>query len=74
MTKEFDAYSVGICAMSVCSSLPVEEIVDRANLEYPTGISSRWGLSEATEFHSGQPNPCPCEENPETHKHYLLVC
>ncbi len=72
--KEFEAYSVGICCMSVCSSLQPGEIVRRANQEYPTGISSRWEISENKTFADGTPMPCPCENNPETHKHYLLNC
>jgi hypothetical protein len=72
--KDFEAYSIGICNASVCSSLTLEEITKRLNERYPTGIASQWTLSEDKQFHSGQPHPCPCEENPETHMHYLFHC
>lgn len=72
--KDFEAYSVGIIHASVCSSLSPEETVERANAELPTGISSKWSLSKEPAFADGQLNPCPCVDNPETHKHYLLVC
>ena len=74
MPKDFEVYSVGLVHSSVCSALTPEETVARANVELPTGIGSQWSLSEEPTFSGGQSNPCPCEENPETHKHYLLVC
>jgi len=73
--KVFEVYSLGLCYMSVCSSLQPNEIVRRANQEHPTGISSDWEISENKTFADGTtPMPCPCENNPETHKHYLLEC
>lgn len=74
MVKDFEAYAVGTVSASVCSSLSLEETEKRLNLEHPTGISSDWKLSEDTEFAQGQSNPCPCERNPKTHKHYLFNC
>lgn len=72
--KDFQVYSYGLVYISVCSSLPIEEIEDRANIEYPTGISSQWKLSKEGKFANGTPMPCPCNTNPKTHKHYLLSC
>ncbi len=74
ITPDFEIYSEGTIHISVCSSLSPEEIVDRANRDYPSGVTSNWQLSEDKLFASGQPNPCPCEQHPETHKHYLLNC
>lgn len=72
--KDFDVYAIGLCAASVCSSLPPEEIVTRINNEYPTGIDSKWAMSDDPTFRGGEPNPCPCDSGPETHKHYLMEC
>lgn len=71
---DFEVYSMGPVYCSVCSSLSVEETTRRLNWEYPTGISSRWQLSKDATFRTGQPNPCPCNEHPDTHKHYLFNC
>ena len=71
---DFHAYSVGICYASACTSLPIEEATARLNDEHPTGISSQWAPSTAPTFRQGSPNPCPCPDHPETHKHYLFNC
>lgn len=71
--KDFEIYNLGIVCASVCSSLPVEEVKRRMASE-PTGISSKWTLSEDKTFSGGQSNPCPCNDNPDTHKHYLFNC
>jgi hypothetical protein len=71
--KEFEAYSVGICCASVCSSLSADETEQRLNDEYPTGLNHGWHLSEDKMFKTGQPMPCPCENNP-ANKHYLFNC
>ncbi len=74
MPKEIEFVAVGMCSMSVCSSLSLDEIVERANKEHPTGISSKWAISKDKTFANGIPTSCPCERNPETHNHYLLNC
>ncbi len=71
--KEFDAYAVGICYASVCTSLSAEEATKKLNVFHPTGTSSQWELSEHS-FATGEPNPCLCTDSPETHKHYLFSC
>ena len=71
---DFCAYAIGICAASVCSSLPIDQVTERLNQEYPTGLDNRWEPSADQRFKGGQPNPCPCNENPSTHKHYLFNC
>lgn len=45
---------------------------DDAN--HPTGISSKWSISKDKTFHSGEPNPCPCDQHPDKRLHYLLTC
>lgn len=71
--EEFIAYSVGLCYASVCTTLrDTDEIAHRLNTEHPTGIAPWTYSGEA--FRTGQPNPCPCSNHPETHQHYLLSC
>lgn len=72
--KDFEAYKVGVFCASICSNLAVEETARRLNEERPTGIDSRWALSGDATFKSGEPNPCPCDRSPQTHKHYLFDC
>lgn len=67
-------YSLGIVAASVCTDEEPEEMLATVNAEYPTGISSEWQISDDPKFRGGESNPCPCEQNPKTHKHYLLEC
>lgn len=72
--QDVEAYVVGVMTASVCSRFSLEETARRLNEESPTGISSLWQPAENKEFATGQPNPCPCERSPETHKHYLFEC
>lgn len=71
--KDFEIYNKGLCYCSVCSSLPKDEIVLRVNAENPTGLDHGWGIAKDN-FREGPVNPSPCEQYPETHKHYLLSC
>jgi hypothetical protein len=71
--SEFKIYSHGPLYMSVCTSLSPEEATIRANKDNPTEIDSQWRIHTG-EFRNGEPNPCPCNDHPETHKHYLFVC
>lgn len=71
--KDFEIYSNGLCHCSVCSSLSLEETLKRVNTENPTGLKNKWGL-KCKFFATGEPNPCPCNISPETHKHYLFTC
>lgn len=72
-THDFVVYSYGLVSASVCSSLGPEETARRLNEQYPTGLDHPWMLAEEP-FRTGEPNPCPCNETPETHKHYLFTC
>ncbi len=69
----FEAYSIGICYASVCSNKTPEEVVEEMNVWHPSGVSSKWELSEDETFASGEPNPNQCADR-EDCKHYLLVC
>ena len=72
---EFDIYSIGPVSMSVCVSedMSREEIERRANAESPTGISSRWSISDEPTFANGDPMPCPCNTKSDR-QHWLLHC
>jgi hypothetical protein len=72
MEKDFMVYLNGIVNCSVCSSLSPKETLRRANLENPVGTAGRWKFTPER-FATGEPNPCPCDKLPGTHKHYLLV-
>lgn len=70
-------YSKGLVSVSVCAvnELTPEQVEEMTNIEYPTGISSKWHISEDKTFKDGvSTNPCPCEEYPTKRKHYLLNC
>jgi len=70
--KDFIVYANGLVHCSVCSSLPEEDVVLRVNIANPTGVTP-WRIVEE-KFKTGEPNPCPCDKYPDTHKHYLFTC
>ena len=69
---DFMVYTEGLCYASVCSSLAQAEVVARMRRR-PCGTTGGWVLSDHKEFAEGKPNPCPCEQHPKTHKHYLFA-
>jgi hypothetical protein len=71
-TEYFKVLSVGLCFATVCTDLPDGEAGDRLNASHPTGISSRWEVSEE-DFKDGTPNGVCCEKDP-TRRHVLFVC
>lgn len=77
-TADHDFYvlGAGLCVMSICTSLPLDEAEAKANRENPTGISSRWSKSDDEHFANGPeyPNGMPCPDLPESHRHWLLSC
>lgn len=68
---EFKIYAMGIVKASVCSSLPPEEVAARMAREI-TGVGP-WVFSREP-FLTGESNPTPCNDKPDTHMHYLFVC
>lgn len=68
-------YSYGLIHCSVCvpKGLTKQQIEDAVNSTHPTGISSRWEVSNDATFKTGQSNPCICEQDSER-LHYLMVC
>lgn len=73
--NDVEVYSLGLVNASVCApgDMTREEIAYTVNQCDPTGIMSRWEISDAETFANGQPHPCPCEHNPDR-THYLLTC
>lgn len=69
-------YSLGLVSCSVCAprEMTRDEVEAAVNVAEPTGISSEWRVSDEPTFSGGQPNPCPCEQQPESHVHYLMHC
>lgn len=72
ISSTLEIYAEGICYMSVCTSLPLEEAERELNILRPTGISSKWKKHDGT-FSGGEENPCPCPDKPG-HLHYLFSC
>lgn len=74
LTHDYVMYAQGLCRASICTSLPIEEALARANtLDHP-GTAQGWQMCADPAFHGGESNPCPCDTQPDTHKHYLLEC
>jgi hypothetical protein len=75
MKDELEVYSNGLVHCSVCTNIKDPRNIEmQTNIKNPTGISSSWKIDKEPNFHTGQTNPCPCENKPNTHKHYLMVC
>lgn len=75
--EKIQIYSVGACSASACvdNSCSIEEVAAELNRQYPTGILNDWAPSMDEYFADGvNTNPCPCQTNPETRKHYLFNC
>ena len=53
--------------------MTIKQITKELNIINPTGVSSKWKLSEDKFFANGQSNPCQCENDP-SRKHYLFNC
>lgn len=54
----------------VCSSLPSGDAVQRRLNAVMEGGREVYFLSPTNV--GGEPNPCPCDTAPDTHKHYML--
>ena len=68
-------YGVGLCFASVCApaALSIDEVLEAVNSRWPTGLDHGWTVSPAETFRTGQPNPCPCEQD-SSRVHRLLEC
>jgi hypothetical protein len=63
-------YSEGLCMASVCTRLDDEQ-TDAAMAARPTGSSGGWQRSTDPTFAGGEPNPCPCDAEPQARRHVL---
>jgi len=70
---DFIIYAEGLGNASVCSSLPLEEVKERMAAVI-TGLAGGWVFAEGERFSDDRDNPCPCNQRPATHKHYLFHC
>jgi len=74
MSEEMEVYANGLVHCSVCTNVKTRKRIEQmVNQKNPTGIQSKWVISK-DDFRTGETNPCPCERNPKTHKHYLMEC
>jgi hypothetical protein len=73
---EVYVYALGLVHCSACApvTMAADQIATAVNLKHPTGISSRWQVSDDPEFAQGAPNPAPCDQEPEARRHWLMVC
>ncbi len=63
--------------MSVCveKELSTKQIELLANTISPTGVRSKWTISNDKTFKDGiSSNPCACDQHRKTRLHYLLIC
>lgn len=61
----------GLCFATVCSSLG-KEVTERRMASIYSGTRNGWTLSDEN-FDADSPNGLPCNEKPETHRHYLFA-
>lgn len=79
---EIIPYAVGVVAASVCTNGALEQAIEYMDDHHPTGLSHSWSLSDqvfidtddAGDTFARESNTVPCNQNPETHTHYLLQC
>jgi hypothetical protein len=75
IANELQIYNNGFVHCSVCTNVSTLKEIERlVNMKNPTGIDSKWSISKDKNFLNGPSNPCPCEDKPKTHKHYLMEC
>lgn len=69
-----DVYAIGLCNASVCApkDAPLKNVEGAANRASPTGLDHGWEKADGP-FKTGEPNPCPCNHDPDR-LHWLLVC
>ena len=64
---DFEILGIGLVDLVICTRLPIEEAVSRANIEHPSGVSHAW-------FFDGEAkNQSPCPDG-QGKTHYRLFC
>lgn len=69
-------YSMGPLSCSVCApnDMTPKEVEADVNLNNPSGTMNGWKISTDSHFRQGKPNPCPCDQDPENRRHFLMDC
>ena len=69
-------YAVGIVSASACApkDMPLEDVTDEINQRAHPGIGHGWQPSDNPKFSTGEPQPGPCNTDPENRTHYLFNC
>lgn len=67
-------YKSSIFSCSVCAPAEMsgDAVVAEVNRIHPAGTERGWKKSDDATFATGQPNPCPCNNNPKERQHWLL--
>jgi len=68
-----EIYGEGLCYMSVCSPLSVEDTEAWVRRHHIAGTKRGWRLSSEKTFACGEPNPSPCNKA-AGRMHYLFDC
>ena len=65
----------GLVYASVCvpAEMPVDDVLDETNREWPTGLDWGWRISTDSHFATGHEHPCPCDQI-TGRVHRLLEC
>ena len=71
-SAEFMGYREGFLYTSVCSSFSQQEVETRMAARI-CGTKHGWMFSDQP-FSGDKSNPCPCNDHPKTHQHFLFVC
>lgn len=68
-------YALGVCSASACAPacLSAAGVAHAVNAMEPTGIDTPWEVA-GEPFATGEPNPCPCNTDPDGRRHWLLHC
>lgn len=70
---EVIVYAVGLVAASVCTNGTLENALTVIDATHPTGLGHGWSHSNDV-FRGHHSNTLPCNNQPDTHTHYLLQC
>jgi hypothetical protein len=73
MREELDIFWISYVFCFVCTNIEDQKRIEElTNQKRHTDV--HWMISPVKHFANGKSNPYPCEEKPETHKHYLMEC
>ena len=69
-------YAEGLLSCSACApaSLDAPAVEAAVNAACPSGTRAGWQCSSDPVFAAGEPQPGPCNQQPESRRHWLLEC